>query len=139
MGKKIRIWLFLFLSSLSVQSQVNKERVLEAFLNDAALGKFVIPEFYKYCDTLHIIDTTNIFSDKVSVKFSKAVLIDRQYIKLAPSQRQYCYIFISELKVIKNTYYLLSYFHEPSNSTGFIRYKLIKGRLKKLNYEHGQY
>lgn len=124
---------------LNVQSQVTNNKVLEIFLNDSAFGKFVVPGFYKYCDTIHIIDTTNQFSDKLPVKFNKSVVIEKVYNKKSPLMKWYCYDLIITLKLTKKKFYTLSYFHKPSNSGGFVKYKFGNGKLKIVKHQYGQY
>jgi hypothetical protein len=130
---------FILFFASSVKSQVSNDKILEAFLNDTAFGKAVVPGFYKDCDTIHIIDTTHQFSLKPLIKFSKIVLVEREYSKKPPFRKWYCNNLIITIKREKKQYFKLSYFHEPSNSAGFAKYKLIKGRLKKMKYQYGQY
>lgn len=125
--------------ALSTKSQVSNAKILETFLNDAAFGKAVVPGFYKDCDTIHIIDTAHQFSNTPLIKFSKIILIENLYSKKTPFKQWFCNNLFVTIKREKNQCFKLSYFHEPSNSAGFARYKLIKGRLKKMKYEYGQY
>ena len=130
---------FILIFTSLVKGQVSNDKILETFLNDTAFGKAVVPGFYKDCDTIHIIDTTHQFSNKPLINFSKIILVEREYSK-KPSYRQwYCYNLIVTIKKERKQYVRLSYFHEPSNSAGFAKYKMIKGLLKKVKFEYGQY
>jgi len=124
---------------LNAQSQVTNNDVLEVFLNDSAFGKFVVPGFYKHCDTIYIVDTLNQFSDKHPVKFYKSVVIERTYNKKPPLTKWYCYNLITTLKFVRNKIYILNYFHEPSNSAGFVKYKLRSDKLIMIKHQYGQY
>ena len=125
--------------TLVAKSQSINEKILEAFLNDTAFGNAVVPGFYNDCDSLHIIDTLNVFPDKFSIKFSKIVLIERQYSKKPPFRKWYCNNLIVSIEGNKQQCYRLNYFHEPSSSAGFAIYKLKKGKLIKKKYQYGQY
>lgn len=131
------VWLLLL--TISANGQISNDKILETFLNDTAFGKFVVPGFYNNCDTIHIIDTSNQFTNAQSIKFSKIVSLNREFIKMPPFKKWYCNNLIVDLKRDKK-YFKLTYFHEPSNSAGFVRYKLInRQRLKKVKYQYGQY
>ena len=133
------ITLFVLFFASSIKSQVSNDKALQTFLNDKAFGKAVVPGFYKYCDTIHIIDTVHQFSNKPLIKFSKVVLVESVYSKKPPLKKWYCNNLIVTIKREKKQYVKLFYFHEQSNSAGFVKYKMIKGRLKKVKYEYGQY
>lgn len=128
-----------FIACACIANSQSNNKVLEVFLNDSAFTKFVVPGFNKDCDTIHIVDTANVFSNTVPVKFYKQVTIENTYSKKPPLKKWYCYNLIVGLNITKHLYYTITYFHEPSNSAGFVKYKLKKGRFKKLKSEYGQY
>ena len=139
--KYIQTFFFITTLVFSAKSQNVNDKILELFLKDANFSKFVIPAFNKYknCDTLYIVDTTKSFSDTVKINFPKSIIVLRDYKKTPPFRRWYCYNLILSVKKSNKQHYVIEYFHEPSNSVGFIQYKLIKGQFKKIKERYGQY
>jgi hypothetical protein len=136
---------FILFFASSVKSQVSNDKVLEAFLSDTAFGKYFIPGFFKQCDSIAIIDTANCFTADAKIKFSKRIIIKHHFDEKRYSENKYfaskvfCEFLFVNIKKEKKNRIVLNYFHPASNGAGFVRYKIIKRRLKKVKYEYGQY
>lgn len=139
--KKLSFIIILTLANyyLSAQMQINN-KILERFLNDTAFSKFIIPGFDKDCDTLYIVDTTELFSgSSLKIGFAKPIIITHYFSKTPPFRKWYCHNLVLTIKHTSKKNYEIEYFHEPSNSVGFVRYRLVRGYLKKIKCRYGQY
>jgi hypothetical protein len=129
------------MSLLNCKSQIDNDKLLQAFVNDSDFCKYIIP--CKKCDTIYIIDTLSYF--KNTPDFCKKIVVTKEFIKRTqyPKNnvdliRWSCgNLFITKITIKKN-YYRIIYFHSPTNGLGFIEYRLRRKNLIKVKSHYGQ-
>jgi hypothetical protein len=69
--KKIILTGMIFLISLSGKSQISNDQLLDTFISDNELCPYVFNRYCTYCDTIYIIDTLSLFTEKIYFKSYK--------------------------------------------------------------------
>lgn len=133
--------LLCIMSLLSAKCQIDNGKLLQALLTDSTFSNVVMS--CRYCDTLYVIDTLNYFS-KGSFMEGK-VVITSSYIQKRPVpmnstelKKWNCNnLFIAHISKDKREFQI-NYSHSATRGSGFVRFRLKNGVLKKVGEEFGQ-
>lgn len=135
--------LLLMLSSCTTAQKLalNNNDVLKSFIEDSVICRYVLPHCRTECETIFVVDTSAYFKPfegDAKIKLENSLLYSSTPKTKEAYEHWHCRILISKLET-KGKVSTIYYFSPITNGSGFISYKIVKSKLRKIKSQYGQF